>query len=181
MKKINKLFLTAGIILVSLTLNSCDPFDDLYVTLAMETEFDTIGAGSSISLTNNLCLSDFSDYEDNKNNLEEIRYVTSAYFTINATQGLRGDNLTLKLYQGNGSTILFQFVVPVFIANDYVNNPLEILLTQQETDNINSYLVNPQEDKCFVATLEISNVQPSNSAYELHSKLEFLTELKIKP
>ena len=181
MKQIKKLFITAGIIILSLALNSCDPFDDIYLTLALETEFSTIGAGSNIFISSDLCLSDFDDYNDNKEDLEEIRYVTSAYFTLSATQGLQGQNLALTLYQEDGSTQLFRYVIPTFIAANYINNPLEIELTQLEIDNMNAYLTNPQEDKCFVATLEVSNVTASSTPYNLTSKLEFLTELKIKP
>jgi hypothetical protein len=180
MKKINTLVL--GILFIALlVINSCDPMDDVYLTLALETEFNTIGAGSNISISSDLCLSDFDDYEDNKEDLEEIRYVTSAYFTISATQSLQGQNLTLTLYEANGSTQLFRYILPTFVASTYIGNPLEITLTQQEISNINAYLTDPQEDKCFVATLEVSNVTASTTPYNLSSKLEFLTELKIKP
>lgn len=180
MKKLNT-FLLAGFFLSLVAFNGCDPIDDVYLTLALETEFSTVGAGSSISISSDLCLSDFEDYEDNKEELEEIRYVTSAYFTINATPGLQGQNLTLTLYQANGTTQLFRFVVPTFVAANYINNPLEIVLTQQEISNINAYLTDPQVDKCFIAKLEVSNVTASATPYNLNSKLEFLTELKIKP
>ncbi|HCY74318.1 MAG TPA: hypothetical protein DHV28_00220 [Ignavibacteriales bacterium] len=181
MKNHYKIFFTIIIIFTSIAFSGCDPFDDVYLTLALESNFSTTGVGTSISLTNNLCLSDFSDYEDNRDKLEEIRYITSAYMTLDATQDLRGDNLTLKLFKADGTTLLFQFVVPVFVANNYVNNPLKINLTQPEINNLNTYLVNPQEDKCFVATLDVSNVSSSGIIYTLNSKLEFLTELKIKP
>lgn len=181
MKKLYKLFLLIGFIFFTLAINSCNPFDDAYLTLAMDAEFSTVGAGSDIFISTNMCLSDFSDYDDNKDNVEEIRYISAAYLTINSTQGLQGNNLTLTLYEANGSTVLFQYVVPTFVAANYINNPLEIVLTQQEISNINAYLINPQQDKCFVATLTVSNVQSSTTPYQLSSKLEFLTELKIKP
>ncbi len=181
MKKLNRILLFGFILLTSISFNSCDPFDDVFLTLAMETEFSTVGAGSNISISSNLCLSDFDDYEDNKDNLEEIRYISSAYVTINATQGLQGQNLTLTLYQADGNTVLFRYVIPTFVAGSYINNPLEIVLTQQEISNINAYLTNPKEDKCFVATLEVSNVTASSTPYDLSSKIDFLTELKIKP
>jgi hypothetical protein len=180
MKKINTLVL-GSLFIALLVINSCDPMDDVYLTLALETEFNTIGAGSNISISSDLCLSDFDDYEDNKEDLEEIRYITSAYFTLSATQGLQGQNLTLTLYEANGSTQLFRYILPTFVASTYIGNPLEITLTQQEISNINAYLTNPQDDKCFVATLEVSNVTASTTTYNLNSKLEFLTELKIKP
>lgn len=181
MKNLNKLFFISILIVTAFVINGCNPFDDIYLSLAMETELNTIGAGSTISISSNLCLSEFDNYEDNKDNLEEIRYIASVYLTINATQGLQGNNLTLTLYQGNASTVLFRYIVPTFVAANYINNPLKITLTQQEINNINSYLTNPKVDKCFVATLEVSNVQPATTLYELHSKVEFLTELKIKP
>lgn len=181
MKKLNRILLFGFILLTSISFNSCDPFDDVFLTLAMETEFSTVGAGSNISISSNLCLSDFDDYEDNKDNLEEIRYISSAYVTINATQGLQGQNLTLTLYQADGNTVLFRYIIPTFVAGSYINNPLEIVLTQQEISNINAYLTNPKEDKCFVATLEVSNVTASSTPYDLSSKIDFLTELKIKP
>lgn len=181
MKKLNRILLFGFILLTSISFNSCDPFDDVFLTLAMDTEFSTVGAGSNISISSNLCLSDFDDYEDNKDNLEEIRYISSAYVTVNATQGLQGQNLTLTLYQADGNTVLFRYVIPTFVAGSYINNPLEIVLTQQEISNINAYLTNPKEDKCFVATLEVSNVTAASTPYDLSSKIDFLTELKIKP
>ncbi len=181
MKKLYKLFLAGRFIFIQLAFNGCDPFDDAYLTLAMDTEFNTVGIGTDIFLSNSICLSDFEDYDDNKDKVEEIRYISTAYLTINATAGLQGQNLTLTLYEADGSTILFQYVIPTFVAATYLNNPLEILLTQQEISNINAYLTNPQVDKCFVATLSVSNVQSSTTPYQLSSKLEFLTELKIKP
>ena len=52
MKKLNKLFITVIFVLISITFNGCDPFDDIYLTLALETEFSTIGAGSNIFISN---------------------------------------------------------------------------------------------------------------------------------
>ncbi|MDT3695067.1 MAG: hypothetical protein ROY99_01670 [Ignavibacterium sp.] len=161
--------------------NSCNPFDDIYLNLDMDTEFNITAAGSEISIQKDFCLSDFEDYGDNKDHLLEIRYISSAYLTINSTPGLQGSNLVLTLYQADGSTVLFKYTVSPFIAGNYKGNPLKINLTQQEIDNINLYLKNPKVDKCFVAKLELSNVTASAMPYQLECKTEFLAELKIEP
>ena len=88
-------------------------------------------------------MSDFEDYDDNKDNIEEIQYVSSAYITIDATSGLSADSLTITLYQEDGATILFDYTIPNFVAEDYINNPLEITLTQQQIANMNAYLTRP--------------------------------------
>jgi hypothetical protein len=180
MKKMKKIILSGLIVITSLAFNSCNPFDDFYLTLSLDKEFDVQGFGSEINIGEGFCLSDFDDYNDNKNELDEIRYISSAYFTINATTGLQGDSLIVTLYQADRTTILFQFVQLNFVASAQ-NNPLEIVITPQEVNNVNSYLKNIQEDKCFWATLQVSNVQSASQFYSLISRVEFLTELKIKP
>jgi len=181
MKKLKKIFIALLFISPLFLITSCDPFDDVYLNLAMDIDFSTIGAGPNIIIISNLCLSDFEDYEDNKDNVEEIRYVSSAYLTIDATSGLSAQTLTITLYQEDGVTILFDYTIQNFVAAHYKNNPLEITLTQQQVANMNAYLTNPQVDKCFVATLTASNVQPSTSQYFLTSNIDLLTELKVKP
>lgn len=181
MKKFKKLFAAALFGISLLFINGCDPFDDLYVKLAMDVEFSTLGSGQNIFISSGLCLSDFEDYEDNVDELEEIRYVSSAYFTVDATSGLRAQTLKLTLYQEDGFTVLFDYTITNFVADTYKDNPLELTLTQQEIDDINAYLTNPKEDKCFVATLEAFGVQSDSSPYQLSSKVDILTELKLKP
>jgi len=181
MKKINRLLLVLFLTLSLLTIISCDPFDDIYLTLAMDIEFSTTGGGSGIDTTETFCLSNFEDYDANKDNIEEIRYVSSAYMTIDATSGLSAQPFTITLYQEDGVTKLFDYTIQNFVAEDYKNNPLELTLTQQEIAEINAYLIDPKKDKCFVARLVASNVQPSTSQYFLTSKVDLLTELKVKP
>jgi hypothetical protein len=181
MKKFNKIILPAIISLTFLFTYSCDPFDDIYLTLAMELEFSTAGNSSTIFLPTSICLSKFEDYKDNRNKIDEILYISSAYLTLNATTGLQGDNLILTFYQSDSSTVLFQYTQSHFTAADYTKKPLEIVLTEQEKIKVNNYLKNPQVDKCFYATLEVSNVSSASQYYTLSSKMEFLTQLKVKP
>ena len=64
MKKINTLLL-GSLFIALLVINSCDPMDDVYLTLALETEFNTETPVPNVSLTEDFCLSDFDDYNDN--------------------------------------------------------------------------------------------------------------------
>lgn len=181
MKNIYKIFLGFIILSSTLLLYNCDPFEDFMIKLSLDTEFNISGFGSIILQSNEICLSEFDDYNDNQDEIEEIKYITSAYSTISATTGLRGDNLKLRIFQSDRATLLADFDVPNFVAADYVDKPLEIKFTQQEVDNINLYLSNHKVNNCFFAELEISNVQPSLLPYQLNSKVELLTELKVKP
>jgi len=180
MKKLNTILL--GSLFVSLlAINSCDPMDDVYLTLALETEFNTEAPVPNVSLTEDFCLSDFDDYNDNSDNINEIKYITAAYFTIDPSNGLQGE-FRLRLYRTDTNTLLIDHTDQSFNADSCLNNPLIIDLDQDEIDNINAYLINPKVDKCFRAILDITNASDNDGApFYLHSKVEFLTEIKVEP
>lgn len=180
MKKLNTLVL-GSLFLALLIINSCDPMDDVYLTLAMETEFNTEAPVPNVSLTEDLCLSDFDDYNDNSDNINEIKYITAAYFTIDPSNGLKGE-LRLRLYRTDTNTLLVDYTDQSFNADSSLINPLKINLDQDEINNINAYLINPKVDKCFRVVLDITNASDNDGApFYLHGKVEFLTELKVEP
>lgn len=181
MKNIYKILFGLLILSSSLIINSCDPFGDFYLTLVMDTELNAAGIGPDITISKDFCLTDFSDYNDNSDNLEEIRYISAAYFTTASSNGLRGENLMLKLYKGDGTT-LFEFKVLNFVADNYIDKPLKIDLTSEQINNINQYLANFKTNNCFKAELTVSNVTDNDGLFfQLNAKMEFLTELKVKP
>lgn len=181
MKQIKKLILAVIIVLTSIAINGCDPFDDIYLTLALETQFNTEAPVSNISLTQDMCLSEFDDYNDNSENLKEIKYITAAYFTLDSSNGLHGD-FRLRLYRTDNNALLFDHKVEPFFADSSINNPLAINLDQDEINNINVYLTNPKVDKCFRAVLDVNNASDKDGApFQLHGKVEFLTELLVEP
>jgi hypothetical protein len=181
MKKLYKLFLAAGFIFIQLAINGCDPFDDAYLTLALETDFNTFAPVPNVNLTQRICLSDFDDYEDNNENIKEIKYISAAYITLEPSNGLQGDFI-LRFYREDTNTLLFEYSKIPFVAEDWINKPLEIMLNQQQISDINSYLVNPKVDKCFRVELEVANATDNDGApFQLHGKVEILTELQIAP
>jgi hypothetical protein len=183
MKKLNKIILPLLVIFTIFINSSCDPFNELYLTLSVDLEFSTGGMASNIIIPAQVSLSNFENYDDNRDNIDEITYISSAYITLQATEGLKGDDLKLTLYQDDRSIMLFQYTQDHFTFADFENKPLEIILTDQEKNNINNYLKNPQEDKGFYATFELSNITYSgpSQSYFLDGKMEFLTQLKVKP
>lgn len=176
------LFIVLFILLLSMFLTNCDPFEDLYVILSLNTELNTIATDSTVDISSYFCLNDFEDYKDNKDKLVEVRYLSSVYLTLSATQGLQGNKLVLSFYQANEDSLIFQFTQQSFLASDYINEPLEIKLSQQDINDLNRYLSNAELYNCFQTRLQIFEVQYQGpSPYFLNSKVEFLTELKVKP
>lgn len=149
----------------------------------MEQQFQLIGIGPNIEQQINFCLTDYDDYNDNVDKIAQIKYMDAAYITMDASQNLSGDNLILKLYQSDGSTLLFEYRLPSFVASEYRNKPLHIQLSQTDKDNLNRYLSNHKINNCFKAILSVENVQSDNplSLFYLNAKIEFVAELKLNP
>lgn len=181
MKQIKKLFITVIIVLTSIAINGCDPFDDIYLTLALETQFNTPTPVPNISLTQEMCLSSFDDYNDNVDNLNEIKYITAAYFTLDPSNGLQGD-FRLRSYRTDNNALLFDYSFQSFNVDIFLDSVLTINLKQEEINNINEYLTNPKVDKCFRTILDVNNASDNDGApFQLHGKVEFLTELQVEP
>ena len=88
----------------------------------------------------------------------------------------------MRLYRTYTNTLLLDYTDQSFNADSSLINPLIIDLDQDEIDNINAYLINPKVDKCFRAVLDVNNASDNDGApFYLHGKVEFLTELKVKP
>ena len=182
MKNIYKILFSLFIFSSILLMNNCDFQDDVYLILNMDTELNAFGVSPAISISDSsdFCLEDFDDYKDNVDNLEGIEYLNAAYFTTQSSNGLKG-NLTLKIYQGDGTTLLCEINIPNFVADDYLSKPLQINLTNQEIENINSYLADYKNNKCFKAKLSVTNVSDNDGGFfQLIGEINFLTRLKVK-
>lgn len=178
-----KLITASAIVFLSLLINGCDPFEEYFINLKMDQQFELYGVGPNIEQQIQFCLNNYDDYNDNADKIEQIKYVDAAYLTINASEGLESDNLSLKLYESDGTTLLFDYNLPSFVADEYANKPLHIDLTQSEKDKINQYIQDHQRNNCFVAKLTVENVSSNNVLpyFALQAKIEFVAELKLKP
>ena len=181
MTHLNKLFLAGCLIITALLVNSCNPFDDIYLKLAIDTRFDVqIINGTYSGTQSNICLSEFEDWEDNRDNIDEIKYISSAYITKDSTNGFGADSIKITVSRGDNSAKLFDYTIRDFEADRYVNNAVEIKLSQQEVDNINLYLADPKENKCFDASIEFYNGTPTG-IFNIDSVIDILTEVKVTP
>ncbi len=160
---------------------SCDQFNNIFLNLPIKKEITATGNGPDIFETESICFTDYDSYNDNIDDVEGIKYVTSAYFTITSTAGLQGTGIMATLFQGDGVTPLFSVTLPTAVADDYIDNPLEIELTPQQIETLNNYLADYETNNCFVAELKVANVSGSaGPPYSITGQFEMVVELKMK-
>jgi hypothetical protein len=181
MKNISWVLNIILIIFVGLGGISCDKFENLFLNLPLKKEITASGNGPNIFERETFCLSDYDSFNDNIDDIEEIKYVTSAFFTVSSTSGLQGSQIIATLYEEDGFTPLFSITLPTGVADDYINNPLEIQLTPQQIDVLNAYLAEYQTNDCFVAELSVANVFGSvGPPYSITGQFEIVVEMKLK-
>ena len=147
---------TKYLLLVITTIESfistgCDQFQNIFLNLPIDKEITATGSGPDIFERETICFTDYDSFNDNIDDVEEIKYVTSAFFTISSTAGLQGTGIIATLYKGDGITPLFAFTMPSVVADDYKNNPLKLELNQQQIELLNTYLADYKTNNCFVA------------------------------
>lgn len=181
MKKNLNIFLNVVILSSTIIFVSCDQFENIFLNLPISKEITASGTGPDIFESETICFTDYDSFNDNADDIEQIKYITSAFFTINATSGLQGTGIIATLYRGDGITPLFTFTMPSAVADDYKNNPLKLTLNQQQIDLLNNYLANYKTNNCFVAELRVANVTgTSGPPYSITGKFEMVVELKLK-
>lgn len=181
MKYINKILFSILVLITLLIAIGCDQFDNIFLNLPIKTEITATGNGPDIFEKETICLSDYDSFNDNVNDVEAVKYITSAYFTITSTAGLHGSGIMATLYQGDGTTPLFSITLPTAVASDYIKNPLKIELTTQQIDLLNEYLADYNTNNCFVAELRVANVAgTSGPPYSITGQFEMVVELEIK-
>jgi len=178
MKKLVKpLLVIFGITLV-FGISGCDELENLFINLKVSQEI-TASGDDPISEVGIFCLSDFDEINDNIDKIQEIKYIAAAYRTISSTAGLTGD-IFASLVSDDGTTI-FSINIPNVQVENFIDNPFEIVLTQEEIDLFNSYLADYQNKNCYTVTLGVTNITAgSGPPYTLTGVVEFVVEIKTK-
>ncbi len=178
MNKIYKQLLLFIGIIFTVGILSCDELENLFINLKISQEITASGSGP-ISEIDFFCFSDFDEINDNFDSIQEIKYVAAAYRTVSSTAGLTGD-VFASLVSDDGTTI-FSFTIAGVQVEDFIDNPLEIELTQAEIDLFNSYLADYKNKDCYTTTLGVTNISAgSGPPYSLTGIVEFVVEIKTK-
>ena len=186
MKHLNKLYKLFILIFLSLSLQSCDILENFFLNLPMKQPITSTGNGPTISESETICLEDYDSYSDNIDEIQSVEYVAALYRTLDTPQltpGLAGQNIIVTVIDGDGFPI-FTRSLPSAVADDYINTPYEIELTQAEITVVNSYLESYKENSnlCFTATLTMNNINAGQGPpYTLTGQVELLVKIEIAP
>lgn len=173
-----QLFLFAGII-ITVGILSCDELENLFINLKISQEV-TASGDDPISSIASFCLDDFDEIDDNFEDIEEINYVAAAYRTISSTPGLTGD-ISASIVSDDDGVTIFSFTILDVQVEDFIENPFEIVLTQEEINLFNSYMADYKNKNCYTTTLSVTNISAgSGPPYTLTGIVEIVIEIEAK-
>lgn len=161
---------------------SCDELSQLALNIPLPIEFSARGSNTTISETEQFCLSDYQEWRDNMENVESVKFLKASYWTLDgSTPNLKG-NVSFTLLNEVGNTI---FIVDLgnITAADYLSNPFELQLTEDQVAALDDYLsVLAFNDRCFTSILTVTNVTgDTNMSGErvLNGKVEIVLETDV--
>jgi hypothetical protein len=190
MKKLYKPLLIFCTSFIFLGFNSCDVLEQLFLNLKATQNFHATGNGPDIFDTVEDCLTNYEAFNDNYDKIQNLKYVSAAYYTTGAIpSNLGGVNISAKIEDCAGNIILEQSL-PTATASDYIDNPFEFVLTPEEIAIFNDWLaqynscnqcVSQAFCSCFYAEVRVEQVTPANSApYTLDGVVEIIIEIEAK-
>jgi hypothetical protein len=183
MNKISKMLLSllfASLIFV----NGCDDLNNLTLNVPLAIEFSSVGSNTTTSDTEYFCLSDYSEWRDNQNDIESAKYLKAAYWTLapGTTSNLRG-NVSVSLYNNNGG-VIFTYPLGNILASDYIDNPFELELNQTQIAALDAVLNGMSGNQaCFSSSLNVTNITGDKNAqgdFVLNGKVEIVLETEVK-
>jgi len=177
-KKIIFTFLATSLIM----LTSCDELSQLLLNIPLPIEFSASGTNTSISETEFFCLTQYSEWRDNQDDIESANFLAASYWTLDGSSpNLRG-NVSFSLFDGFGG-LLFTVNLGNITAADYLENPYELSLNADQIQAFDAVLSNlADNDACFTATLSVTDITGDTNAsgeYVLNGKVEIVLETDV--
>ncbi|MFZ1291990.1 MAG: hypothetical protein WAR79_17970 [Melioribacteraceae bacterium] len=168
--------------LVGITFSGgCDELNNLPVNVPIVVNFSTSGNNTTISESENFCLSDYEKWRDNQDKVQSATYVSAAYWTESASAGLQGD-INVKLTDQFGNT-LFSVTLNNYKAADNIDKPFTLELTETQIQALDDYLNLLSEngnDQCFNSSLTISDISGTSTPYQLTGRVEIVIEAAVE-
>ena len=182
MNKIFKQLLLFIGIIITIGILSCDEIvnlENLFINLKISQEITGTGI-DLLDTTATFCLSEFDEINDYKDDIEKIKYVAAAFRTDSSTPGLTGDIFASIVSDDDGVTI-FSFTILDAQVEDYIENPYELDLTQEQIDLFNAYLADYENKDCYTTTLSVTNLSGGDGPpYTLTGIVEVVLEIEAK-
>jgi len=185
MKKATNIIIIAAMFSSLALFSSCDKLENIPLNIPIQKEFTITSSQASASESATFCLNQYKEWNDNKDKIQSVKFLSAAYWTIDFAPDDLKATIGASVKDKNGVT-LFAFELKDVSPKDYMgNNGFKIELSQQEIDYFNDYLNNLQEDPTctipsFTAEYHVSNVQWSGAnEYTLHGKVEIVLETEV--
>jgi hypothetical protein len=175
MKSIYKFLFIAFVITFAAIHFSCDSFDSFPLNIPVSVNVSVSGSGTSISASQTFCLSDisqtFSDYQDK---IKTVTFLKAQYRTTSVSSSSLQGTIVITLRDTDGN-VLVSISIPGVKPSDFINNPYELQLSQNEIQAINTYL-NNLGSECFEATLGVDNISGGSAPYQVVGTVDFVFE-----
>lgn len=145
-------------------LSGCDELEsipiNIPISIAIETQHTT---STTTSGTASYCFENSTAYQQYMDDINSLTYVEASWRTDTVVPSDLSGVVTLTLRNSSGGIILTYSLGQITPA-DYINNPLQLQLTEAQIDLINFFLSN-NDDLCITAEVLVEQMPGGQDQY----------------
>ncbi len=148
------------------------------INIPIEVNFSSTSTDNSLTSAKSFCLSENSEWNDNKSKIQSAEYLSASYWTISSSTGLAG-NFSFSFKTASGTEI-FSVSATNFVASAYTGTAYQFNLTEAQKNALNAELANLSNgDKCFQETLSVTGIT-SEGEHSLVGKVVVVMKVEIE-
>lgn len=173
------------LIISPLFLSGCDIINKLPINVPITFNFQL--AGSGLSDTRIICLSESETYLDYKGDVKKLSLLRIIYRTDAEDSSVVPEQIQgffqVVVKRGDNGEELINTQVPNLKPIDYKkpNLPYELSLTAEEIASVNQFLnLNLTNTPCFEATVTLLNITGGSPPYYLNGHVDVLIEAEVE-
>ncbi len=145
-------------------LNGCDEFESIPINIPISITIETQHTNSTTtSGTSSYCFENSAAYQQYMDDINSLTYVEASWRTDTVVPSDLSGVVTLTLRNSSGGIILTYSLGQITPA-DYINNPLQLQLTEAQIDLINLFLSN-NDDLCMTAEVLVEQMPGGQEQY----------------
>lgn len=163
MKKLKMIYSMFLLIAVT-SFNGCDEFESIPINIPISITVETQHTNStSTSGSSSYCLENSAAYQQYMDDINSLIYVEASWRTAEVVPASLSGVVTIVLKNSSGN-ILFSYSLGNITPADYIENPLQIQLSETEIDLINLFLSSNQ-DLCMTAEVLVEQMPGGQVQY----------------
>jgi hypothetical protein len=172
-----KYFILSAILISAILIKGCE-IDPLPFNIPISVPLSYTGPLTSIVISQDFCMEDFSSYSQHTEDLNKITFLESAFRVDSVSPPNLTGSLGIELKTSSGQTV-FNKQIQNFTPADYTVKPYIIPIEAAEIETLNNHLLQPGR-KCFTAVVSLTGITGGFLQHHISGYIDMVFEAEVE-